>query len=68
VRLWIGFPRGPMRRVTPSPIYQTLSSRAAVSCAGSWAAVAASLNGRPRKTLGYLNPCEKLAQLVALAP
>jgi IS30 family transposase len=27
---------------------------------------AASLNNRPRKTLGYLKPSEKLAELLAL--
>ena len=29
------------------------------------AAIAASLNGRPRKTLGYMTPSEKLAELLA---
>jgi IS30 family transposase len=28
-------------------------------------AIAASLNGRPRKTLGYMTPSEKLAELLA---
>jgi IS30 family transposase len=32
------------------------------------AAFAASLNDRPRKTLGYMKPSEKLAELVALTP
>jgi IS30 family transposase len=27
-----------------------------------------SLNGRPRKTLGYMKPSEKLAELLALTP
>ena len=29
------------------------------------ARIAASLNGRPRKTLGYMTPSEKLAELLA---
>jgi IS30 family transposase len=32
------------------------------------AAIAASLHGRPRKTLGYMTPSEKLAELIALTP
>ena len=28
--------------------------------------IALSLNGRPRKTLGYMTPSEKLAELLAL--
>jgi IS30 family transposase len=39
-----------------------------VHSAADLAAVAARLNGRPRKTLGYLNPFEKLAELIAAAP
>ena len=31
-------------------------------------AIAQSLNGRPRKTLGYMKPSEKLAELVAMTP
>jgi IS30 family transposase len=31
-------------------------------------ATAKSLNGRPRKTLGYLKPSEKLAELLATTP
>jgi transposase, IS30 family len=31
-------------------------------------AIAKSLNNRPRKTLGYLKPSEKLAELLALTP
>jgi IS30 family transposase len=33
--------------------------------AADLAAIAASLNGRPRKTLGYMTPSEKLAELLA---
>ena len=29
-------------------------------------AIERSLNGRPRKTLGYMKPSEKLAELLAL--
>jgi len=29
------------------------------------ARIAASLNGRPRKTLGYMTPSEKLTELLA---
>ena len=31
-------------------------------------AIERSLNGRPRKTLGYMKPSEKLAELLALTP
>ena len=34
------------------------------ACVGL-ARIAASLNGRPRKTLGYMTPSEKLAELLA---
>src|SRR5215475_9148230 len=36
-----------------------------VHSAADLARIAASLNGRPRKTLGYLTPSEKLAELLA---
>jgi IS30 family transposase len=39
-----------------------------VHSAADLAAVAARLNGRPRQTLGYLNPFEKLAELIAASP
>jgi IS30 family transposase len=32
------------------------------------AVIAESLNNRPRKTLGYLKPSEKLAELLATTP
>jgi transposase, IS30 family len=36
-----------------------------VHTAGDLARIAASLNGRPRKTLGFMTPSEKLAELFA---
>jgi IS30 family transposase len=39
-----------------------------VHTAGDIARIARSLNGRPRKTLGYMTPSEKLAELVAHTP
>jgi IS30 family transposase len=36
--------------------------------AADLAAIAASLNDRPRKTLGYMKPSEKLAELIAHTP
>jgi IS30 family transposase len=36
-----------------------------VHTAGDLARIAASLNGRPRKTLGFMTPSEKLAELLA---
>ena len=32
------------------------------------AGIQRSLNGRPRKTLGYMKPSEKLTELLALTP
>jgi transposase, IS30 family len=37
-----------------------------VHSADDLARIAASLNGRPRKTLGYMTPSEKLAELLAM--
>jgi IS30 family transposase len=37
-----------------------------VHSANDIAGIAHSLNGRPRKTLGYMTPSEKLAELIAL--
>jgi IS30 family transposase len=37
-----------------------------VHSAGELARIARSLNGRPRKTLGFMTPSEKLAELIAL--
>ena len=36
-----------------------------VHSAGDLARIAASLNNRPRKTLGFMKPSEKLAELIA---
>jgi transposase, IS30 family len=36
-----------------------------VHSATALARIAASLNGRPRKTLGYMTPSEKLAEVLA---
>jgi IS30 family transposase len=36
-----------------------------VHTAGDIARIARSLNGRPRKTLGFMTPSEKLAELIA---
>ena len=38
-----------------------LSAHSAAEIAG----IARSLNGRPRKTLGFMTPSEKLAELIA---
>jgi IS30 family transposase len=37
-----------------------------VHTADGLARIARSLNGRPRKTLGFMTPSEKLAELIAL--
>lgn len=46
--------------------YMPKSTDLSVHSAADLEAFAASLNGRPRKTLGYLTPSEKLSQLLAL--
>lgn len=38
----------------------------AVHTADDLARIATSLNNRPRETLGFMNPSEKLAELVAM--
>jgi transposase, IS30 family len=45
--------------------YMPKSTSLSVHTATDLAAIAASLNGRPRKTLGYMTPSEKLAELLA---
>jgi IS30 family transposase len=45
--------------------YLPKSTDLATHDAAALAAIAASLNGRPRKTLGYMTPSEKLAELLA---
>ena len=42
------------------------STNLAVHSVEELARIADSLNHRPRKTLGYMTPSEKLAELVAL--
>jgi transposase, IS30 family len=48
--------------------YMPKSTDLSVHTAADLAAIAASLNGRPRKTLGYMTPSEKLAELLAHTP
>lgn len=48
-----------MRQYLPKGTDLSLHSAAGL------ARIAASLNSRPRKTLGYLTPSEKLAELLA---
>ena len=45
--------------------YLPKSTDLSVHSAGDLACIAASLNGRPRKTLGFMKPSEKLAELLA---
>jgi IS30 family transposase len=45
--------------------YLPKGSDLALHSAANLARIAASLNGRPRKTLGYMTPSEKLAELLA---
>ena len=48
--------------------YMPKGTDLSVHDAAALAAIADSLNGRPRKTLGYMTPSEKLAELIALTP
>ena len=48
--------------------YMPKSTNLAVHTIEDLARIADSLNNRPRKTLGYMTPSEKLAELLALTP
>jgi IS30 family transposase len=48
--------------------YMPKGTDLSVHDAAALAAIADSLNTRPRKTLGYMTPSEKLAELIALTP
>ena len=48
--------------------YMPKGTDLAVLSAADLARIAASLNNRPRKTLGFMKPSERLAELVALIP
>jgi IS30 family transposase len=53
---------GLLRQFMPKGTDLSLHSRADLD------EIERKLNGRPRKTLGYLKPCEKLSELIALTP
>jgi hypothetical protein len=44
--------------------YLSKGTDLSVHTAGDLARIAASLNGRPRKTLGFMTPSEKLAEFL----
>ena len=57
----------PSSRTTRSPSYRytTLADSTASVSRAELDRIQDSLNGRPRKTLGYMTPSEKFAELVA---
>ena len=60
-------PHSPWQRGSNELLRQYLpkGSDLSVHSAEDLARIAASLNGRPRKTLGFMKPSEKLAELLA---
>lgn len=65
-------PHSPCQRgsnETPTVCFANTCPRAPISPSSAHkdlTAIERSLNGRPRKTLGYMKPSEKLAELLAL--